>query len=190
MQFKLKQNASYLYLQENQSKIDINNSDEYRIFEFLQQNDWKNIFCHKIIEDNVELSKYDIWTKFIVPTYCIDIEEVIEKEETKKIDKLENFFKRFYKDIIIITLLLSIFFTTWYEPKKDNNKIEKTVIETLIEKQNLNLKRVWSKFETQKIIKSQIKDLQNKLDTNIAEIKQIELENANIKEQIIIETNK
>lgn len=203
MQIKIKTDAKSIYKQvkwvyQSWSNEDLENMD------FLQQNEWKSVFAHsKIWDDQLEVSKYENWRKYILPIECFDLENIEnqqsdDEDEPTKLEVLKEFAIKHKKDLIIGLIFLIFLAIAFMYNHKDKPKQEvkpqvieqqKTVLEVLVEKQTLNLNKIWAKMETQKVIKSQINDLKIKLDQNITEIKALELENSTIREQMIEETS-
>jgi len=191
MQVKLKQNASEIF--QNAYWVESQHID---LFMFLKENEWKDIFVHgKIADDLIEASQYQNWRKYEIPAICFEFAENAEHSDQPEVketimDKIRWLRPIDYiVPIVFISLILVYIF---YPSKKEEPKPEKqkTAIELLIEKQTLNLNRIGAKMETQRIIKSQISELKGKLDQNIAEVRTIELENSNIREKMIEETSK
>lgn len=203
MQIKIKTDAKDIYKQvkwvyQSWSNEDLENMD------FLQQNEWKSVFAHsKIWDDQLEVSKYENWRKYILPIECFDLENIEnqqsdDEDEPTKLEVLKELAIKHKKDLIIGLIFLIFLAIAFMYNHKDKPKQEvkpqvieqqKTVLEVLVEKQTLNLNKIWAKMETQKVIKSQINDLKIKLDQNITEIKALELENSTIREQMIEETS-
>lgn len=203
MQIKIKTDAKSIYKQvkwvyQSWSNEDLENMD------FLQQNEWKSVFAHsKIWDEQLEVSKYENWRKYILPIECFDLENIEnqqtdDEDEPTKLEVLKEFFIDHKKDLVIalfFIILLTVAFV--YNKPKEVKQVEtpqvveqtKTTLEILVEKQTLNLNKIWAKMETQKVIKSQINDLKIKLDQNITEIKTLELENSMIREKMIEETS-
>lgn len=197
MQIKIKTNAYETYRELKQTYNSCS-SEDVENMQFLKENAGKTIFAHsKVWDDQLEVSKYENWKKYILPIECFDLTEITEdqEEETEsKIEILKTFIIDHKKDVLIglwfFILLLSVaLFNIFKQEKKEEIAPPKTVLETLVEKQTLNLNKIWAKMETQKVIKSQINDLKIKLDQNITEIKALELENSTIREQMIEETS-
>lgn len=190
MQVKLKQNASEIF----QSKYGVE-SQYIDLFMFLKENEWKDIFVHwKIGDDLIEASQYQNWKKWEIPEICFEFAENQDPEPVKPsiLDRIKWLSPVDYiVPIIFITLILIYIF---YPSKKEEPikapERHKTALELLTEKQQINLNRIGAKMETQRIIKSQISELKGKLDQNIAEVRTIELENSTIREQMIEETSK
>lgn len=203
MQIKIKTDAKDIYKQVKWVYQSWSNEDLENM-EFLQQNEWKSVFAHsKIWDDQLEVSKYENWRKYILPIECFDLENIEnqqsdDEDEPTKLEVLKELAIKHKKDLIIGLIFLIFLAIAFMYNHKDKPKQEvkpqvieqqKTVLEVLVEKQTLNLNKIWAKMETQKVIKSQINDLKIKLDQNITEIKALELENSTIKEQMIEETS-
>lgn len=195
MEVKIKTNWSDLFkvINEDQPK----DQTYFDTLEFLEQNNWKTVFVHgKVDEYTIEASRYENWKRFNVPADCFDVWEDQPNEETEsKLHLAMNFLKERPKDIAItVTIIIVLILLYWahlvkVESDKPKPK-QKTAIEILSEKQSHNIDKIGANMETQKILKSQIKDLQDKLDQKISEVKSIELENSTIREQMIEETAK
>lgn len=197
MQIKIKINAYDTYRDLKQTYNHWSNEDIENL-QFLKENAGKTVFVHsKVWDDQIEVSKYENWKKYILPIECFDLNDITEDQEDEaesKIEVLKTFVINHKRDVLIALWFLTILLIVWFvnthkQEKKEVIAPPKTVLETLVEKQTLNLNKIWAKMETQKIIKQQIHDLQIKLDQNIAEIKAMELDNSNIREQMIEETS-
>lgn len=159
-------------------------------FEFLQKNEWKEVYYHHKMRPDwlCEVSEYEKTRKFEIPLELIALEEEIPKFEST-----ETFFEKYNTQIniwavMLVILLVSIVYIS-SEKSKPTIK-EKTAIEINIDTQKMNLDLIQEKLNKQKIIKSQMKELQDDLSKNIWEIKNLEMNNSNLREQYILETNK
>lgn len=201
MQIKIKTDAKEIYKQVKQV-YSSGTQEDLENMEFLRSNEEKSVFVHsKVWDDQLEVSKYENWRKYILPIECFDRESLseenneYEEEETSKIEVLKEFTIKHKKDFVIwllFAILLVLAFIMSNKKQEEKPQViepQKTVLEILVEKQTLNLNKIWAKMETQKVIKSQINDLKIKLDQNISEIKALELENSTIREKMIEETS-
>jgi hypothetical protein len=72
---------------------------------------------------------------------------------------------------------------------REKPNLEKTAIQINAENQKKNIDLKVEKLEQQKIIKQQIKYLNNKLDKNIKEVQQLDISNSLLRENSILITN-
>lgn len=159
-------------------------------FEFLQKNEWKEVYYHHKMRPDwlCEVSEYEKTRKFEIPLELIALEEdVLNQEKVNAFFEKYNLQIKFWAVILIVLILLMIY--SLKEKSKPTIK-EKTAIEINIDTQKMNLDLIQEKLNKQKIIKSQIKELQDDLSKNIWEIKNLEMNNSNLREQYILETNK
>lgn len=215
MQIKVKNNAHNIFFEKEM----LRRADEehLKIKEFLEKNSWLYVFYHgedKDQEDLLVVSQYENWRKYNIPSYCFNLSEYnpedfptdsqntwfqeIDEEYQKEKKAFDFMLKSPYIIIFFITIVI-ISVVKINENSKEkiqqmevNQEIEKeiSVIEQLSIKQQMNIDKIWANFETQKVIRSQIKELEIKLDEKINEVRVMELENANIREQMIAETQK
>ena len=200
MQIKIKMDADTIYKQINWISTSLT-SEELEAIQFIKENIEKMVFVHqKIWDQKLEVSKYENWKKYILPYECFELESIQEQDEIEEDANIKNIFwsiKEFVIDhkrdfaiwFVFILLLIIAIAIQHNKPQKIQQEPQKTAIQLLVEKQTLNINKIWAKMETQKILKWQIKELQDKLDENIKEVKAMELENSTIREKMIDETS-
>jgi hypothetical protein len=159
-------------------------------FEFLQNNEWKEVYYHHKLRPDwlCEVSEYEKTKKYEIPLELIILEEIIAKQEI-----LRTLFDKYNKQINILAIIFVILLLSITYIARDKTKPiikEKTAIEINIDTQKMNLDLIQEKLKKQKIIKWRIKDLQTDLNKNISDIKTLEINNSNLREQYILETNK
>lgn len=189
MQVKLIENARARFSEIENLKRS-GEMQDLETFEFLQKNEWKEVYYHHKMRPDwlCEISEYEKTRKYEIPLELIILEEEISKQEI-----VRTFFEKYNKQIniwgIIAIVLIIVISYSLKEKTKPVIK-EKTAIEINIDTQKMNLDLIQEKLNKQKIIKWQIKELQEDLSKNIWEVKTLEINNSNLREQYILETNK
>lgn len=182
MQIKIKTNAVEIYSQIKQIG-DTCSPEDVEPLQFIRDTIWKRVFVHsKIWNDELEVSRYSKSAKFILPIDCFDLSE--EEENPSIFLKVMRILTRYKYFFLMLLIIPSFVFLAWFSDG-NNSKIN-----ALTEKEMLNIKKIWAKFETQKILKKQLNDTQMEITKNIKEVKALELDNAHIREKIINETER
>lgn len=117
----------------------------------------------------------------------------------EKISEMKETFKNYSPEqklasiglFIIITAVIYIVFL-YEDPKITDAKkelLQKTKIEILVEKQSENLKIIWKNLEDQKVLRSEIEDLEEKLSWKVDQVKKLEQENVDFRKQMLDDAN-
>lgn len=182
MQVKLIENASSRFseIEELHKAWEMK---DLETFEFLKDNEWKEVYYHHRIRPNwlCEVSEYEKTRKYEIPLELVILED--KKEIVLNLYKKYEKFINFWVIIAIIIVLM-----TSYNLREKPN-LEKTAIQINAENQKKNIDLKVEKLEQQKIIKQQIKYLNNKLDKNIKEVQQLDISNSLLRENSILITN-
>lgn len=93
------------------------------------------------------------------------------------------------KKIIYILAIVILAGVIIYKIGGHTTETKQSQMQILVDKQKNNLEIIGVKLEAQKELRVQISDLQSKLDANVAEVKEIEAINRQIRDEMLKDAN-
>lgn len=93
------------------------------------------------------------------------------------------------KKIIYILAIIALVVLIIYKIGGHTVDTKQSQMQILVDKQKNNLEIIGVKLEAQKELRMQINDLQTKLDANVAEVKEIEAINKQIRDEMLKDAN-